>query len=137
MAEWYVLVNQSFLQSLRLNLSPGSFYLSLYGISCLLSNYYDSDNLTEKCINVIQGKDAVLSALSALCMSCHKSISAADPDIPDAILSLILSACSKKTKKYREAAFSCLEQVFVLWLFDHLYLCRQEHAIFFAWNIWQ
>nr|XP_010313220.1 proteasome adapter and scaffold protein ECM29 isoform X1 [Solanum lycopersicum] len=58
-----------------------------------------------------EGKDAVLSALSALCMSCHKSISAADPDIPDAILSLILSACSKKTKKYREAAFSCLEQV--------------------------
>ncbi|WMV55562.1 hypothetical protein MTR67_048947 [Solanum verrucosum] len=57
------------------------------------------------------GKDAVLSALSALCMSCHKSISAADPNTPDAILSLILSACSKKTKKYREAAFSCLEQV--------------------------
>ncbi|KAM3287700.1 proteasome adapter and scaffold protein ECM29 isoform X1 [Capsicum chacoense] len=58
-----------------------------------------------------EGKDAVLCALSALCMSCHKAISAADPDAPDTILSLILSACTKKTKKYREAAFSCLEQV--------------------------
>ncbi|XP_060216154.1 uncharacterized protein LOC132643671 isoform X1 [Lycium barbarum] len=58
-----------------------------------------------------EGKDAVLSALSALCMSCHKAISAADPNAPDAILSLILSACAKKTKKHREAAFSCLEQV--------------------------
>ncbi|XP_075078275.1 uncharacterized protein LOC107799855 isoform X1 [Nicotiana tabacum] len=58
-----------------------------------------------------EGKDAVLCALSSLCMSCHKAISAADPDSPNAILSLILSACTKKAKKYREAAFSCLEQV--------------------------
>ncbi|KAJ8543860.1 hypothetical protein K7X08_025478 [Anisodus acutangulus] len=58
-----------------------------------------------------EGKDAILCALSALCTSCHKAICAADPNAPDAILSLILSACSKKTKKYREAAFTCLEQV--------------------------
>lgn len=34
-----------------------------------------------------------------------------DPDAPNAILSLILSACTKKAKKYREAAFSSLELV--------------------------
>lgn len=79
---------------------------------------------------MIQGKDAVLCALSALCVSCHKSISAADPDAPDAILSLILSACSKKSKKYREAAFSCLEQVFALWFFEHLCSCRQGYTNF-------
>ncbi|XP_073141185.1 uncharacterized protein [Henckelia pumila] len=58
-----------------------------------------------------EGKDAVLYALSAVCTSCHKSISASNPDAPNAILNLISSACTKKTQKYREAAFNCLEQV--------------------------
>ncbi|KZV44445.1 hypothetical protein F511_19346 [Dorcoceras hygrometricum] len=58
-----------------------------------------------------EGKDAVLYALSAVCTSCHKSISASNPEAPNAILNLISSACSKKEQKYREAAFSCLEQV--------------------------
>ncbi|CAA3007764.1 proteasome-associated ECM29 homolog isoform X1 [Olea europaea subsp. europaea] len=58
-----------------------------------------------------EGKDALLNALSALCTSCHKAISASDPDAPKAILSLISSACAKKAQKYREAAFCCLEQV--------------------------
>ncbi|KAL2510922.1 ARM repeat superfamily protein [Abeliophyllum distichum] len=58
-----------------------------------------------------EGKDALLYALSALCTSCHKAISASDPDAPKAILSLISSACTKKTQKYREAAFCCLEQI--------------------------
>ncbi|XP_071911777.1 uncharacterized protein [Coffea arabica] len=58
-----------------------------------------------------EGKDVILHALSALCTSCHAAISATDPDAPNAILSLILSACMKKVKKYREAAFSSLEQI--------------------------
>ncbi|KAL7151950.1 hypothetical protein ABFS83_04G066100 [Erythranthe nasuta] len=58
-----------------------------------------------------EGKDAVLNALSALCTSCHEAISASNPDAPNAILSLVSSACTKKTQKYREAAFSCLEKV--------------------------
>lgn len=62
-------------------------------------------------ITMWQGKDALLNALSALCTSCHKAISASDPDAPKAILSLISSACTKKAQKYREAAFCCLEQV--------------------------
>ncbi|KAL8545025.1 hypothetical protein ACS0TY_005289 [Phlomoides rotata] len=58
-----------------------------------------------------EGKEVLLNALSALCTSCHKAISASNPDSPNAILSLALSACTKKTQKYREAAFCCLEQV--------------------------
>ncbi|KAK6164025.1 hypothetical protein DH2020_000889 [Rehmannia glutinosa] len=58
-----------------------------------------------------EGKDAVLKALSAVCTSCHEAISGSNPDAPNAILNLISSACTKKTQKYREAAFSCLEQV--------------------------
>ncbi|CAL5425499.1 unnamed protein product [Camellia sinensis] len=58
-----------------------------------------------------EGKDALLNALAALCTSCHKAISASDPATPNAILSLTASACTKKVKKYREAAFCCLEQI--------------------------
>ncbi|KAL8055610.1 hypothetical protein ABFX02_04G067300 [Erythranthe guttata] len=58
-----------------------------------------------------EGKDAVLNALSALCTSCHEAISASNPDAPNAILSLVSSACTKKTQKYRESAFCCLEKV--------------------------
>ncbi|PIN26135.1 hypothetical protein CDL12_01113 [Handroanthus impetiginosus] len=58
-----------------------------------------------------EGKEAVLNALSALCTSCHEAISASNPDAPNAILSLISTACTKKAQKYREAAFCCLEQV--------------------------
>ncbi|KAK3025960.1 hypothetical protein RJ639_040934, partial [Escallonia herrerae] len=59
---------------------------------------------------VIVGKDALLSALSALCTSCHEAISNSDPVGSKAILSLVSSACRKRVKKFREAAFSCLEQ---------------------------
>ncbi|KAL0389277.1 UNVERIFIED_CONTAM: hypothetical protein Scaly_0284800 [Sesamum calycinum] len=58
-----------------------------------------------------EGKEALLNALSALCTSCHETISALNPDAPSAILSLVSSACTKKAQKYREAAFCCLEQV--------------------------
>lgn len=62
----------------------------------------------------LQGKDVVLNALSALCTSCHDVICASNPDAPNAIANLVSSACTKKAQKYREAAFSCLEQVLIL-----------------------
>lgn len=58
-----------------------------------------------------EGKDAILYAIGALCKSCHKAMSANDPTTSNAILSAVSSACTKKVKKYCEAAFSCLEQV--------------------------
>ncbi|XP_062082273.1 uncharacterized protein LOC133788708 [Humulus lupulus] len=58
-----------------------------------------------------EGKEALLNAIGALSKSCHKAISGDDPTIPNAILSVVSSACNKKVKKYREAALSCLEQV--------------------------
>ncbi|CAK9147573.1 unnamed protein product [Ilex paraguariensis] len=58
-----------------------------------------------------EGKEALLDALSALCMSCHEAITIADPEKPNAVLSMVSSACTKKVKKYREAALCCLEQV--------------------------
>ncbi|GAA0159929.1 scaffold/adaptor protein [Lithospermum erythrorhizon] len=58
-----------------------------------------------------EGKEDLLCALSDLCMSCHKAISAIDPEAPYSILSLVQSACTKKVKKYREAALLCLEQI--------------------------
>lgn len=58
-----------------------------------------------------EGKDALLHALAALCSSCHKSVSACDCATPAIILDLLLSCCTKKVKKYREAAFCCLEKV--------------------------
>lgn len=58
-----------------------------------------------------QGKDALLHAIAALSVSCHKAISSDDPATMNEILSVVSSACTKKAKKYREAALSCLEQV--------------------------
>ncbi|KAK1292730.1 hypothetical protein QJS10_CPB17g01685 [Acorus calamus] len=58
-----------------------------------------------------EGKDAILYATASLCTSCHKSMYAADPATPNTVLSAISSACAKKGKAYREAAFSCLQQV--------------------------
>ncbi|KAK1280870.1 hypothetical protein QJS04_geneDACA015003 [Acorus gramineus] len=57
-----------------------------------------------------EGKDAILYATASLCTSCHKSIYAADPATPNTVLSAISSACAKKGKAYREAAFTCLQQ---------------------------
>ncbi|KAF7815581.1 proteasome-associated protein ECM29-like protein [Senna tora] len=58
-----------------------------------------------------EGKDVLLLALAALSKSCHKAISAESPSSSIAILNVVSSACSRKGKKYREAAFSSLEQV--------------------------
>lgn len=60
---------------------------------------------------MIQGKEVLFNAIGSLSKSCHKAISNKDPAIPNAILSIISSACTKKVKKYREAALACLEQV--------------------------
>uniref|UniRef100_A0A7N0UGU9 Proteasome-associated protein ECM29 homolog n=1 Tax=Kalanchoe fedtschenkoi TaxID=63787 RepID=A0A7N0UGU9_KALFE len=58
-----------------------------------------------------EGKDALLDAVGALSSSGHEDIYANDPTAPITILNSIMSACRKKVKKYRESAFSCLEQV--------------------------
>ncbi|XP_077218029.1 ARM repeat superfamily protein isoform X2 [Tasmannia lanceolata] len=60
-----------------------------------------------------EGKDAILYAIAALCTSCHKAISAEDPAAPSNVLTAISSACTKKVRSYREAAFSCLQQVVI------------------------
>ncbi|KAI3990039.1 hypothetical protein MKX01_013525, partial [Papaver californicum] len=57
------------------------------------------------------GKEAILHAIGALCTACHKSISIEDPATPNAMLSAVSSACTKKLKTYREAAYSCLQEV--------------------------
>lgn len=53
----------------------------------------------------------LLLAVGALSSSCHKAISADGSASSIAILNLVSSACTKKEKKYREAAFASLEQV--------------------------
>ncbi|KAH9605191.1 hypothetical protein KSS87_006616, partial [Heliosperma pusillum] len=58
-----------------------------------------------------EGKDALLPALASLCTSCHKAISSHDSSAPNAILSVITTACAKKDKKFQEAALCALEQV--------------------------
>uniref|UniRef100_A0A0E0BF13 Proteasome adapter and scaffold protein ECM29 HEAT-repeat domain-containing protein n=1 Tax=Oryza glumipatula TaxID=40148 RepID=A0A0E0BF13_9ORYZ len=58
-----------------------------------------------------EGKDAILDALAALCSSCHTAMSAEDSGMPSVILNAVCAACSRKSKLYREAAFSCLQQV--------------------------
>ncbi|KAG5253924.1 proteasome adapter and scaffold protein [Salix suchowensis] len=58
-----------------------------------------------------EGKESLLYAIGALSSSCHKAISSENPATPDAILNMVSSACMKKVKKYREAAFSSLDQV--------------------------
>ncbi|KAM7279522.1 hypothetical protein ACFE04_006656 [Oxalis oulophora] len=58
-----------------------------------------------------EGKESLLQAIAALSKACNKAVLSENPDLPNAILSLLSSACTKKAKKYREAAFSSLEQV--------------------------
>ncbi|XP_020113729.1 proteasome-associated protein ECM29 homolog isoform X2 [Ananas comosus] len=58
-----------------------------------------------------EGKDAILHALASLCSSCHEAISAEDPAAPNVVITAISAACAKKIKSYREAAFSCLQEV--------------------------
>ncbi|KAL4027472.1 hypothetical protein IC575_010638 [Cucumis melo] len=61
--------------------------------------------------HIWEGKETILDALGAISTACHKLISTADPAMPNAIVNLVSSSCSKKAKKFREAAFACLEKV--------------------------
>ncbi|KAG8089151.1 hypothetical protein GUJ93_ZPchr0011g27017 [Zizania palustris] len=61
-----------------------------------------------------EGKDAILDALASLCSSCHAAITAEDSGMPSVILNAVCVACSRKSKVYREAAFSCLQQVIIV-----------------------
>ncbi|TYJ96207.1 proteasome-associated protein ECM29-like protein isoform X1 [Cucumis melo var. makuwa] len=61
--------------------------------------------------HIWEGKETILDALGAISTTCHKLISTADPAMPNAIVNLISSFCSKKAKKFQEAAFACLEKV--------------------------
>ncbi|XP_073008804.1 uncharacterized protein [Typha latifolia] len=79
-----------------------------------LSAYYQ--NLLECLLKELpgrfwEGKDVILYAVASLCSSCHDAMSAKDPAIPNIVLGAISAACTKKIKSYREAAFSCLQQV--------------------------
>jgi len=53
---------------------------------------------------LLQGKEVLLDAIGALLKSCQKAISGNDFAIPNAILNVVSSACTKKVKKYRKAA---------------------------------
>ncbi|KAL6641935.1 hypothetical protein ACP70R_020116 [Stipagrostis hirtigluma subsp. patula] len=58
-----------------------------------------------------EGKEAILDALASLCSCCHVAITAEDSSLPSVILSAVCTACSRKSKLYREAAFMCLHKV--------------------------
>lgn len=62
-------------------------------------------------ILIFQGKDVILHGIASLCSSCHETISHEDPTMPSLVLEAMMSACSKNIKIYRDAAFSCLQQV--------------------------
>ncbi|GLJ38855.1 hypothetical protein SUGI_0791890 [Cryptomeria japonica] len=58
-----------------------------------------------------EGKEVVLDATAAICKACHDAISQNDPIGPDALITAVSSACTKKKKSYRDAAFLCLENI--------------------------
>ncbi|KAF3771831.1 hypothetical protein EJ110_NYTH59416, partial [Nymphaea thermarum] len=58
-----------------------------------------------------EGKESILHAVAALSTSCHKGMSAEDPSIPNTVIKAVSSACLKKSKSYRDAAYSSLQQV--------------------------
>ncbi|KAK7856724.1 hypothetical protein CFP56_022103 [Quercus suber] len=71
----------------------------------------EKKNLDELLFN---WRDALLYAFGALSASCHAAISTGDPASPNAILSMVSSACTKKSKEIHEAGFSCLEQISIV-----------------------
>ncbi|CAA7406117.1 unnamed protein product [Spirodela intermedia] len=83
---------------LRKSVSP--FYQEL--LKCLLAELPG---------RMWEGKDAVLLAVGSICSSCHEAISASDPGTPNVVMNAISSACTKKSKVYREAALLSLQQV--------------------------
>ncbi|CAA6669169.1 unnamed protein product [Spirodela intermedia] len=81
---------------LRKSVSP--FYQEL--LKCLLAEL--PGRMWEVC---------VLLAVGSICSSCHEAISASDPGTPNVVMNAISSACTKKSKVYREAALLSLQQV--------------------------
>lgn len=62
----------------------------------------------------VQGKEVLLDALSAVCINYSGSV----PESSDAnivsrhtVMIAVLACCLKKKTSFRNAAFSCLEQV--------------------------
>jgi len=62
-----------------------------------------------------EGKEVILEALGSLCKACYTGKDATTLKTqtfgPDAIISAVVAACGRKKKSFRDAAFSCLEQV--------------------------
>ncbi|KAF3327246.1 proteasome-associated protein ECM29 isoform X1 [Carex littledalei] len=84
-----------------------------------------------------EGKDLILHAVASVCSSCHDALTEADPTTPTNVLAAVSNACTKKAKSYREAAFSCLQQVisafknpeFFNLVFPMLYeICKKDSA---------
>uniref|UniRef100_A0A9I9EK71 CCHC-type domain-containing protein n=1 Tax=Cucumis melo TaxID=3656 RepID=A0A9I9EK71_CUCME len=53
------------------------------------------------CAGSTKGKETLLDALGAISTACHKLISTVDLAMPNAIVNLVSSSCSKKAKKFR------------------------------------
>ncbi|KAL5580309.1 hypothetical protein UlMin_012751 [Ulmus minor] len=80
-----------------------------------------------------EGKEALLDAISSLSKSNHKAIFKTNRGLPISILTLVSSACSKKVKKYREAALSCLEQVVRAFAYPEFFIMTFP-LLFEMWN---
>ncbi|EEC68821.1 hypothetical protein OsI_37388 [Oryza sativa Indica Group] len=55
--------------------------------------------------------ESLLKELPGRFWELHTAMSAEDSGMPSVILNAVCAACSRKSKLYREAAFSCLQQV--------------------------
>lgn len=61
-----------------------------------------------------EGKEVLLDALSAICKSCNAVIpkdTSSDTISRHEIIEAVLTACTRKKSVFRNAAFSCLEQI--------------------------
>lgn len=77
--------------------------------------------------------------MAALCTSCHSGISSADPSAANVILSVITAACSKKQKKFQDAALCALEQVTHELLFLQYLFCaflKIQKRMKNLWVVW-
>lgn len=86
------------------------FLLIEYELSLIVVSFY-----------CLKGKEAILNAIAALCTASNKAVSGEEPITSNSIVTAVLTACTKKSKSYREAAFSCLKQVLIFNL--HIATC--------------
>uniref|UniRef100_A0A9I9EHT9 CCHC-type domain-containing protein n=1 Tax=Cucumis melo TaxID=3656 RepID=A0A9I9EHT9_CUCME len=61
----------------------------------------EQGHFARECAGSTKGKETILDALGAISTACHKLISIVDPAMPNAIVNLVSSSCSKKAKKFR------------------------------------